>query len=234
MCLHFIIMFISSVLSWMLFVCDILLIAWLGYAKLNLDKDPRHWLTDIYNTKFASHRLIFSIQVSSLFGRCITGALWGSVLWSIGFWMGRQWIVFRIGLWKLCERRRQCTSCITNASTFCNPYLIYELMNQRNWMGSLKKYWLSLEGRLDHLALLAETTVSNMTSVFQMCLAPTGHKTFLSNQIFQFWSTFLPYKKMRMNLREKVFFLQRLIGTVVRRLFLGFSLTAVSLYFDVQ
>ncbi|CAO3686267.1 unnamed protein product [Umbelopsis ramanniana] len=31
MCLHFIIMFISSVLSWMLFVCDILLIAWLGY-----------------------------------------------------------------------------------------------------------------------------------------------------------------------------------------------------------
>ncbi|KAH8554607.1 hypothetical protein BGW37DRAFT_517138 [Umbelopsis sp. PMI_123] len=31
MCLHFIIMFISSVLSWMLFVCDILLIVWLGY-----------------------------------------------------------------------------------------------------------------------------------------------------------------------------------------------------------
>ncbi|KAG2184643.1 hypothetical protein INT43_000556 [Umbelopsis isabellina] len=31
MALHFIIMFISSILSWMLFACDILLIAWLSY-----------------------------------------------------------------------------------------------------------------------------------------------------------------------------------------------------------
>jgi hypothetical protein len=94
MCLHFIIMFISSVLSWMLFVCDILLIAWLGYAKLYLDKDPRHWLTQFFNgTAFASSCFIFTLQIPSIFGWCITWAVWSTVLWAISCGMGRQRIV---------------------------------------------------------------------------------------------------------------------------------------------
>lgn len=43
----------------MLFVCDILLIAWLGYAKLYLDKDPRHWLTQFLMAPHLRHHALF-------------------------------------------------------------------------------------------------------------------------------------------------------------------------------